>query len=87
MAEPLPSISVESLAGGLALHIFHSTIRELNKAGKDFAQQMLGTRRWFSVCKVVLSNAGMKGIEGKHTRSRTKAFAGRTELFGTPTTC
>ena len=69
MAEPLPSISVESLAGGLALHIFHSTIRELNKAGKDFAQQMLGTRRWFSVCKVVLSNAGMKGLKGKHPES------------------
>ena len=30
---------------------------------------MLGTRRWFSVSKVVLSNTGIKGLKGKHPES------------------
>ena len=69
MADPCPSIGLENLAGGLSLHIFHSTVRELNAAGKSFAQRLFGAKQWFALSKIALSKDGLKGLKDNHAES------------------
>ena len=69
MADPCPSIGLENLAGGLSLHIFHSTVRELNAAGKSFAQRLFGAKQWFALSKIALSKDGLKGLKDKQAES------------------